>query len=450
MKRMVCLFILFCTPLYGIGTLPVYAAPSLAVAPTIFAVTPSIVYNSVDAEISIMGVGFVDPPLVVLTTHDLPPVVLQHAHFSSSTLLMATIPAATTQGIYDLTVYNPDGGQSNTLSSALTILRRGDAYMSSWSETTPLTEGRVEFAAVATTGNLYVIGGATGSGGMAVNSVLRASIGADGQIGAWQSTSPLNIARCMFRAVTSGQYIYAIGGGMGVGFPTESSIERSTINPDGSLGPWEIIGNLPEIRFNAAAVIANDYLYVMDGWASWSSNNPPPDTIRAQITAGGIGPWVPVAATAGRSEYAVSWGSFVFVLNDDGSIERSAVHNDGSLDAWAYVPATQDNHANGGLAVFNGGLVALGGLGGAYPDQYGRNSVERAAIQPDGSLGAWERASSMLHNRAAFPAVSSGGQIYAIGGAITYPNGIRSVERADLPVFGPNKIYLPAVMTLAR
>jgi N-acetylneuraminic acid mutarotase len=118
---------------------------------------------------------------------------------------------------------------------------------------------------------------------MAMGSVMRAMIGSDGGLSSWQTMEPLTIARCCFTAVAANGYIYVIGGAMGPGFPSEASIERSKINPDGSLSAWEVIGYLPEVRYNAAAVVVNNYLYVMDGWASWSSENPPADTIQAPI-----------------------------------------------------------------------------------------------------------------------------------------------------------------------
>jgi hypothetical protein len=130
MKRSILFFGLLSGLLYWIGVLPTYATPRLATAPTIFDVTPNIVYNNIDSEISITGVGFVDTPVVTLNVSNLQPIVLGNVQLLSNVDLKATVPAGTDEGIYNVIVYNPDGGQSNTLLQGVTIVRPGDAQMS--------------------------------------------------------------------------------------------------------------------------------------------------------------------------------------------------------------------------------------------------------------------------------------------------------------------------------
>lgn len=449
MKRTILYFCLVSGFLYSLGVLPTAAAPRLAAAPTIFDVTPTMVYNQTDSEIAITGVGFVDTPVVTLNGSNLQPIVLSNVQFFSNTQIQATVPAGTAEGSYNVIVYNPDGGQSNTLAQAVTIVRPGDAQMSGWIKTNPISDTRTAFQTVIAANNLYIIGGcAQSSPGMAITSVIRGTIGSDGTLGAWQTMAPLNKARCSFTAVTANGYIYVIGGAIGIGFPTETSIERSQINPDGSLSAWEVIGDLPEIRFNAGAVVVNNFLYVMDGWAGWSSSDPPADTIRAPITAdGALGAWSTVQPTAGKSQAAVSFNAFIFALNSDGTIERSVVEADGSLAPWVYVPATMVNHPYGALAVLRGNLVVIGGMGGTSPNTYTLTNVERASIHTDGSLDAWAFAPSLLAGRASFATATSDTFLYAVGGNAD-TEGRATIEftaAATAATDKPYALYLPIV-----
>jgi hypothetical protein len=443
MRRLL-LFVALIGGLFGaIGALPVAAEPQPATTPTIFAVSPGRVNNNVDSVITITGVGFAATPVVTLNSRDQAPIVLNDIEFISNVRIRATVPAETVEGIYDVIVYNPDGGESNRLADALMVVRPGDGELSDWMETLAILDGRVEPGAVAVGDQLYLIGGCPSNSTLAVRSVLQATIGTDGMLGAWQTTAALRNARCAVSTVVHGEYIYVIGGAIASGIPAEKSIERSRVNADGTLGQWELVGQLPEVRFSAAAVVVDDYLYVMDGWASWSSENPPADSIRAQIAAdGSLGGWEVVAATAGESQMAVRHNEFIFVLNGDGSIERSRVQADGSLAPWVYVPATQVAHQRGALAVLDGTLLVLGGIRGTYPNQYMIVHVEKAALAEDGTLGAWSFAPSMLNARATFPVATAGNRLYAIGGSL-YPEDVRAIEVIQKTVAMTERLYLP-------
>lgn len=446
MKRFALLVLLLGGAIIWSGAVPArsVAQPQPANTPSVFEVTPSRVYNNLDTEITISGVGFVATPVVTITQGNGKPVVLANPQLVSSTTLKATVPAATPEGCYRLTVYNPDGSKSSDPPVSLTVVRPGDARLRGWAEARPMDSAHTGFAAVVAAGSLYTLGGFTSEMGHAESSVMRAAIGPDGALGPWQSASPLNTPRGAHVALAVRDYIYVLGGGMGAGFPTESSIERAKVNPDGSLTPWEYAGHLPEIRYQGAAVAVGDNLLVIDGEAGWGPGYTPGDTIRAKVAAdGSLGPWVTVAGTAGQSRYAAAFGSTIFALNEDGTIERSSMRPDGTLDPWIRVPATAVTHKFGALAVMNSSLLVLGGQGGSYPDQYSLTSVERAAIQADGSLGEWDFAPSMLSGHASFSALASADRLYALGDG-TSIQGSKAVEftRAS-PLQLSEQLYLP-------
>ncbi len=109
--------------------------------------------------------------------------------------------------------------------------------------------------------------------------------------------------------MVGGEYLYAAGGAIAVGIPAERGIEWARVAPDGTLGPWELIGELPEVRYGSVGVVVGDYFFIMDSFTYIEGSR---DTIRSRIAPDGtLGPWVPVAPTRGRSTAAASTGSSI-------------------------------------------------------------------------------------------------------------------------------------------
>jgi hypothetical protein len=106
-----------------------------------------------------------------------------------------------------------------------------------------------------------------------------------------------------------------------------------------------------------------------------------------------------------------------------------------------------------GAVVANGYLYAVGGIRGGGLEQGFVKSVEFAAIQPDGSVKDWRLTSSLTVPRGFLKAVTLNDFIYAVGGE-TYRDGLvllNTVERAKiLPngSLGPWEVMSP--MTTPR
>lgn len=423
-----------------------------AATPSVFDVSPTHIANGTDAEITITGVGFVDPPVVTLSQCGLKPLLLTDTRLATPTTIKASVPQATPEGVYQLTVYNPDGASSGASAIALTVVRPADQHTSAWRMTSPLAITRYEFAAVAAASNLYVIGGYSGGGfGDGLRSVLRAVIGVDGELGAWQPAPPLTNGRGDFAATTGDGYIYVIGGAVAVGFPRERTVERALINPDGSLGEWQIVSELPEIRYRPAAVQVGEYLLVIDGRAGSTDGHVPADTLQAHIAANQtIEPWIPTRGTIGETRHAVAVGTAVYALNSDGSIERTTMGEYGILASWQPVAPTAIPHVDGALAAMGEWLFVIGGVSGSEQCPIALNTVERARIHADGSLGPWEPAPSLRAGRYPVEAAAWGHQIYAIGGeevwnteyniragkGVEVATDLQLTERLYLPLLG--------------
>src|SRR3569833_2237182 len=187
--------------------------------------------------------------------------------------------------------------------------------------------------------------------------------------GVWQSTSPMNTARGGAGVVEVDGRLYVIGGVDGIRFLSTS--EYTTIQGDGSLSPWQKASTLNEERGFFGVAAHKGYLYAVGGGNGPNGHN---------------------------------------LLR---SVERAAVSPDGKLGPWRR-EASQLNLPRrcAKVAVIGDYLYAFGGVGGTLLD-----TVERARIQRDGSLAAWEvlpgrfRMPRYIHAMAA-----TDHALYAIGG----------------------------------
>ncbi|MBM3269898.1 MAG: IPT/TIG domain-containing protein [Candidatus Sericytochromatia bacterium] len=341
--------------------------------------------------------------------------------------------------------------------------------------------------------SLYAFGGA--ASGVAQNAVERATIGSDGSLGDFQTVAGtvLSKARHAFGSAQIGNYIYAFGGDalpgvlgsverIGVNafgnlgaFATGSaalvvprtdhraavigdsayvlggyaggeltSIERSVIGSDGSVGAFATTAvSLPSARRNFATSIARNRLYVIGGYNCCA---PERSVIYAPINAdGSLGSFVDLGnlLPAGRGYHpAAVIGDYLYVVGGFGgsyldSVVRSTIGSDGSLtlfgDAGKNLGTARNNHT---LAVIGNYLYAVGGQNSSG---LAEGSVERAAINADGTLGAFAGAGvSLVTPRLQHASAVIGDYLYVFGGRsndtpIVY---FDSVERARINADG--------------
>jgi hypothetical protein len=129
---------------------------------------------------------------------------------------------------------------------------------------------RFHVTMVTSGGWVYAIGGIQADG-RSQATVERASF-EEGSLGAWQAEADLPGPRSHHAAVVHGGAIYLIAGldrYDGDPFPYQdtdfSDVLRATIGEDGSLGAWEAVGALPAPLAVHAAFAHNGQLYVVSG-----------------------------------------------------------------------------------------------------------------------------------------------------------------------------------------
>ena len=133
------------------------------------------------------------------------------------------------------------------------------ATTSAWTYTSSLNTGRYISAALTWGNYIYALGGEISVGTDPLDSIERATINGDGTLNAWTtltSTLPAGITR--FGAAVAGDYMYVIGGYTAAGIT--NTVAYAPIYPDGAVGDWQTTAPLPSARYALAAVSWNGYL----------------------------------------------------------------------------------------------------------------------------------------------------------------------------------------------
>ncbi|MGN6106798.1 MAG: hypothetical protein ACTHU0_16945, partial [Kofleriaceae bacterium] len=285
--------------------------------------------------------------------------------------------------------------------------------------------------------SLYAIGG-----GFTLTSIEQAPIRADGSLGpfAMVSGSELVEARGGHSSVVVGSYVYVLGGG------NTTVVERAAIQPDGSLGPFATVPGLALVtpRIGQTAVVIGSWLYVVGGVDPREITSTPLSSIeRAAIQPdGSLGPFSLVSSALVRARgghASVLIGDALFVIGGNATagtidilrnVERAAIQSDGTLGSFAVVPGVElvtPRHRYAAVLLGNV-LYAIGGLGAAMP----LASVERATVNPDGSIGPFSTAPGIVLSgtRAGHTSAGIGNSLYVLGGSDSAPS--RTVESARL------------------
>ncbi len=191
--------------------------------------------------------------------------------------------------------------------------------------------------------------------------------------------------------------ILTLGGKLANGHYTDA-IYAAPIQQDGTLGNWTQIGTLPKPLFMHAAVVSGNFLYVIGGFDGQSVL---PLVWRARFTDGGEldGSWVslPNFPTKILMHDAVVVDHAIYVVGGtqnagperSDSVYRAMVQEDGSLGAWeiiSHIPQARYRHA---LATDGRTLYVAGGYDGTVRSA----DLFFAPFEQDGTLGQWQTVS---------------------------------------------------------
>lgn len=301
-----------------------------------------------------------------------------------------------------------------------------------------MAEERSGAKAVSYGDRLFVFGGGEDVPGPDTihRSVETAKVGPDGEFDRWTAAAPLNTPRMFLATVTVGNVVYALGGEY---FPEGrmkllNSVERAEIGPDGQLGPWMECESMQTPRRSPTAVAVGDFLYAIGGYNGTFLRT----VERARILPGGaLGPWEYVRGLLTIPRYihgGAAKGNHIYVLG--GHIEESGRGNtaaewttvapDGTLAPWATTSPLEQPRFLAGSASTDRFLFIVGGYDGGY-----LNSVEIAGFEPDGSLTTWRQTTPLSTPREGAAVTILGKNIYVMGGS-NKGTFLKTVEQASI------------------
>lgn len=239
---------------------------------------------------------------------------------------------------------------------------------------------------------------------------------------AWRETAPLITARAGAGVLVVNGMFYAVGGVDGVRFLNTS--EYTALQADGTLAAWRAGSAMNEARGFFGVAAHNDFIYAVGG-----GNGPNGSTLlrsveRAAILAdGALGPWqrepqplrLPrrCAKVAVIGDYLYALGGYSGALLD--SVERARIHKDGSLGAWELLDQTLTipRYIHG--AAQTAGHIYIAG-GHAQQGGGGETAVEWRALRQDDDDAEWRNAPALQHGRYGLSALAHGGRLYTLGG----------------------------------
>ncbi|GMR04190.1 MAG: hypothetical protein BMS9Abin23_0080 [Thermodesulfobacteriota bacterium] len=212
----------------------------------------------------------------------------------------------------------------------------------------------------------------------------------------WMVQRPMNFKRAGLVAVATGNRIYAIGGGEygPAGLKIFDSVEYADVSEDGTIGEWKASAPLNMPRIYPVSVVYNGYVYLMGGESLDVIFTGAEDQARPRLLK---------------------------------SVERAKINPDNTLGEWILESEEMSMPRRGGVVfAHNGWLYAGGGFGGAF-----LKDVEKAKINPDGSLGKWTAENSLNKERYISGYAQKGDRFFVLGGHVNSPQrALNSVETA--------------------
>ena len=293
----------------------------------------------------------------------------------------------------------------------------GGLGLSAWGGTDTMPAGRYGHSA-AVAGDILLLSG--GSDGTSYRSeVWAAPLSVTGELGSWRQSRSLPGARYGHGSAALKGRLYIIGGYDGTA--ARSEVWSAPVSSSGSLGEWAAEEALPQALYAHAAIAYGETLYVFGGYgagardevwktelngdgtlAGWTQAGTMPQVLYAHAVA--------VAFTTGTPRLFLSGGN-------DGAAARSEtwtvdVDGAGMLTGWTPATSLPNGLFGHAMAGAPNGLFVAGGNNGSMA----RTTTLRAAVRPDGTLGAWETQGALPQAIQSHALVERSGKLIALGG----------------------------------
>jgi hypothetical protein len=111
-----------------------------------------------------------------------------------------------------------------------------------------------------------------------------------------------------------------------------------------------------------------------------------------------------------------------------GLVEKAKINPDGTLSSWQTTSFMNSPRTYLAAVVADEYIYAIGGQAPGSPSL---SSVERVHINSDGSLGTWQTVASMQNPRCGLEAIVVDSYIYALGGGTCITSGVATYDNVE-------------------
>jgi len=189
---------------------------------------------------------------------------------------------------------------------------------------------------------------------------------------------------------------------------------------------WQELSPFTHPRRALATAATTDYLYVLGGVDAQNQYVHPVEYARI-LPDGRLGPWKQTSALLEGRFYlaAASYGGYLYALGGGGgelgddniplaSVERAKINADGSLQAWQHHSYFTTPRRGLTAAIINERLYAIGGYNGQF-----LKSTEFIALNAEQQPAQWQLATQQAQvDRYIHASATLGNQMYLLGGHV--------------------------------
>lgn len=304
-----------------------------------------------------------------------------------------------------------------------------------WQTTAALPEGLASRTAVTYGDFLYVVGGKLANENPTAT-IYGARLAANGGVESWAVMGQLPMPLYLHATVVGGDALYVIGGWDGSA--TRSEVWRAPFLSDGRIGGWTAMPAYPITLDLHDAVFVNGRIYAVGGWDGSQALR---RVYAATIQGAGLGPWqlvgdLPQAlyrlAIAADAQRLYVTGGYTANEVSSAAVYVAGVNSDGTLTGWQTysLPVALYYHK---AVIHDERLVVLGGR----DNTQAYNQVYAAPINGDGTLGGWQNMPALpaaIYRMGAVTVKRDGAQyIFVTGGARSETDFQSAVYHSDAP-----------------
>jgi len=219
------------------------------------------------------------------------------------------------------------GGRTDSGSGTVAVRMariQANGTLGTWTDGRALPNSLYFHAAEVVNGHIFVIGGWDGSNRR--REVWRAAIQNDGSLGEWINAGLYPIGIALHDVIGVGSRLYVIGGQNSAGVAL-AEVRFVDVQANGNLGAWNSTTSLPAPRYRFSVTAANGYFYATGGYDGASTQN---SIYIAKINDNGtVQPWqlANFAPAQGRYYHSshVSNGRLMLVGGHDGNSDLATV-----------------------------------------------------------------------------------------------------------------------------